>query len=245
MPPRISSLARRWHLLEVAQEQARAIALEAEIDERMHGLAVRRVVRVAVEEPDQVAARELVRAGASERVAEKKARRSPLGRLRERLEARRFDEVDEIADRFVAAPGDELLLGRGELVPQALCRKRGRRCEPALVEGLLVREHRGALRVGGRRGRGGAGVPRRERPLRPRSAARRFAGFRSFVARFFRGGSLRRERSERGRRGTRRARRARTTRINRSPSPEASRGGRIRRPGRRESPRPCPNRPRP
>ena len=156
----------------------------------MHGQAVRRVVRIAVEKPDQVAARELVCAGASERVTEEKACRSALGRLRERLEAWRFDEVDEIADRFVAAPGDELVLGRGELVPEALCRKRGRRCEPALVEGFLVREHRGALRVGGRRSRGGGGL-RGGNGRSARARWRRFVGFRSVVARFFRGGSLR------------------------------------------------------
>src|SRR5690606_9295456 len=85
-----------------------------------HRAPVRDVRRVAREQTPEVAASRLVRTRASERVAEQEDRRAPLGRLRERIEARRLHEVHEIADRLVATARVELRFDGRELATQSL-----------------------------------------------------------------------------------------------------------------------------
>src|SRR5688572_9675687 len=170
----------RRHLLEIREKRARAIALEPEVDERMDGLPVRGFVGITLEKPHEVAACKIVRAGAPESVAEEKPRSTAFGRFRERAESRRFDEINEVADGFVSAPGYELVLDDRQIVTQPLRRERRGGGETAFFERTLIGHHRGALRVGRpRRARGGLG----SRRLWPRGdgivgfGARRFVDF--------------------------------------------------------------------
>src|SRR5689334_625286 len=124
----------------------------------MHGEPIRRLLRIALEQTHQVGARHVVRAATPERVTELVTSRATLRRLRERLEALGFDQVDEIADRLVTPPRSELFLDLLELVAQALRAERLRRRETLGEERLLVRGERGAARVERTRWRGLGGL---------------------------------------------------------------------------------------
>ena len=82
---------------------SRFVALEREVDQAVDRAAVPNVARRSRQQLSQVAARRLIRTAAAQCVPEPINRGAPLVRVLERIEARRLDDVHQIANGFVPA----------------------------------------------------------------------------------------------------------------------------------------------